>query len=382
VNSSPAWRDARRILCIRLDSLGDVLMTMPAVRAIKQALPASSITLLTSPAGAEPAPYLPEIDDVIVYQAPWLKPARQNDPQDYDQEMLARLAAGQFDAVVIFTVYSQSPLPAALFCTLAGIPLRAAHCRENPYHLLSDWIKESEPEQQVRHEVQRQLDLVASLGFEPQDPRMRFCLPPTSRASARQKLRAAGINPQQPWIAIHPGVSAPSRQYRPKGYAQVADQLISKYGLQVVFTGSAVESDLVAYIQAQMKANSASLAGQLSLPELAGVLQQAALLLANNTGPVHLAAAVDTPVVDLYALTNPQHTPWGVPSRVLFHDVPCKFCYKSICPLGHHACLEMVSPAQVVDAVLDLLSETAEQPETRTGLDSNEGSKITPCHSQ
>jgi lipopolysaccharide heptosyltransferase II len=382
VNSSPAWRDARRILCIRLDSLGDVLMTMPAVRAIKQALPASSITLLTSPAGAEPAPYLPEIDDVIVYQAPWMKPARQNDPQDYDQEMLARLATGQFDAVVIFTVYSQSPLPAALFCTLAGIPLRAAHCRENPYHLLSDWIKESEPEQQVRHEVQRQLDLVASLGFEPQDPRMRFCLPPASRASARQKLRAAGINPQQPWIAVHPGVSAPSRQYRPKGFAQVADHLISKYGLQVVFTGSAAESDLVAYIQAQMKASSASLAGQLSLPELAGVLQQAALLLANNTGPVHLAAALDTPVVDLYALTNPQHTPWGVPSRVLFHDVPCKFCYKSICPLGHHACLELVSPAQVVDAVLDLLSETAEQPETRTGLDSNEGSKITPCHSQ
>jgi ADP-heptose:LPS heptosyltransferase len=108
------------ILCIRLDSLGDVLMTMPAVRAIKQALPASRITLLTSPAGAEPAPYLPEIDDVLVYQAPWMKPSSPG-PQDYDHEMLAG-SRRQFDAVVIFTVYSQSPLPAALFCTLAGIP--------------------------------------------------------------------------------------------------------------------------------------------------------------------------------------------------------------------------------------------------------------------
>ncbi len=59
---------------------------------------------------------------------------------------------------------------------------------------------------------------------------------------------------------------------------------------------------------------------------------RAPLLVSNNTGPVHIAAAVGTPVVDLYALTNPQHTPWGVPNRVLYHDVPCKYCYKSICP--------------------------------------------------
>jgi ADP-heptose:LPS heptosyltransferase len=108
-----------------------------------------------------------------------------------------------------------------------------------------------------------------------------------------------------------------------------------------------------------MAAPSFSLAGRLRLEELAALLDLAPLLIANNTGPVHVAAAVGTPVVDLYALTNPQHTPWAVPSRVLFHDVPCKYCYKSVCPEGHHHCLRLVPPNAVVRAAGELLRETA-----------------------
>jgi ADP-heptose:LPS heptosyltransferase len=106
-----------------------------------------------------------------------------------------------------------------------------------------------------------------------------------------------------------------------------------------------------------MRAPSHSLQGRLRLAELAALLARAPLLIANNTGPVHVAAAVGTPAVDLYALTNPQHTPWGVPSRVLFHDVPCKFCYKSVCPQGHHDCLRLVPPEAVVAAARELLGE-------------------------
>jgi ADP-heptose:LPS heptosyltransferase len=91
------------------------------------------------------------------------------------------------------------------------------------------------------------------------------------------------------------------------------------------------------------------------VPALAAVLTRASLLISNNTGTVHVAAAVGTPIVDLYALTNPQHTPWQVPHRVLFHDVPCKYCYKSVCPEGHHHCLRLVNPDQVLQAVTELL---------------------------
>jgi ADP-heptose:LPS heptosyltransferase len=104
-----------------------------------------------------------------------------------------------------------------------------------------------------------------------------------------------------------------------------------------------------------MAAPSLSLVGQLDLPELAALLQLAPVVIGNNSGPAHIAAAVGTPVVDLYALTNPQHTPWGVPSHVLYHDVPCKYCYRSVCPEGHHNCLQKVEPETVVAAVLTLL---------------------------
>jgi ADP-heptose:LPS heptosyltransferase len=86
------------------------------------------------------------------------------------------------------------------------------------------------------------------------------------------------------------------------------------------------------------------------------LLAQVPLLISNNTGTVHVAAAVGTPVLDLYALTNPQHTPWLVPNRVLFHDVSCKYCYKSVCPAGHHDCLRLVSPEEIVAAAVELLA--------------------------
>src|SRR5438270_259735 len=107
-----------------------------------------------------------------------------------------------------------------------------------------------------------------------------------------------------------------------------------------------------------MAALSLSLVGCLNLPELGALLPLAPLQISNNTGPVHVAAAVGTPVVELYALTNPQHTPWAVPSRVLNHDVPCKYCYKSVCPEGHHDCLRKVTPESVVEAACDLLRES------------------------
>lgn len=353
------WQSARNILCVRLDTLGDVLMTTPALRGIKESLPASRVTLLTSPRGAEPARYIPEIDDMIIYESPWMKASPVRPDSCYDRAMINQVRAGGFDAAVIFTVFSQNSQPAALFTYLADIPLRLAHSRENPYYLLTDWVKEFEPERGIRHEVRRQLDLVATVGFYPQDERLSFFVTEPARRCAEEFLLRAGLQPSRPWITIHPGVSAPSRQYPPELYARAAARLALDDGLQIVFTGAASEVELVEYIRGRMGAPSLSVAGQMNLEELGGLLQLSPLLLSNNTGPVHLAAAVGTPVVDLYALTNPQHTPWGVPNRVLYHDVPCKFCYKSVCPEGHHHCLRLVTPDQVASAVVDLLAETS-----------------------
>jgi lipopolysaccharide heptosyltransferase II len=348
-----SWQQAKRILCIRLDYMGDVLMSTPAIRALKQSIPGAEITLLTSHSGEAVARFIPEIDHVITYAAPWMKSSAVHDP-GADLDMVAELTRRSFDAAVIFTVYSQNPLPAAMLCTLAGIPLRLAHCRENPYRLLSDWVRETEPQEQVRHEVRRQLDLVATVGAKTEDERLSLRVPSASTARVINRLQSMGIDPHGTWIVIHAGATAASRRYPAEHWREVATKLTAALHCPLVFTGGDDEASLIDGIREGLPGTH-SLAGRLDLGQLAALIALAPVLVSNNTGPAHIAAAVGTPVVDLYALTNPQHTPWQVPSRILFRDVPCRYCYKSICPEGHNLCLTGVPPSETVQATIELL---------------------------
>lgn len=357
-------------------------MTTPALRAVKQAVAGRRLTLLTSPAGAELDGLMADVDETLVYESPWMKATPLRSGPDLDLGMIEALRARHFDAAIIFTVFSQNPLPAAMLCYLAGIPLRLAHCRENPYQLLTDWVAETEPHEQLRHEVQRQLDLVAAVGCEAKDQRLR--LTPTSHAvqSVDHLLRQLQLADDHRWMVLHAGASAPSRRYPPELFAEVASRLIADHGLRVVLTGSEAERELVASIQARTHGETVSLAGKLNLAELAALVARAPVLLANNTGPVHVAAAVGTPVVVLYALTNPQHTPWCVPHRVLYHDVPCKYCFKSVCREEHHDCLRRVTPEEVVAAVLEMLvsgRESDPQPVTLLPRSFTESTTKTPA---
>lgn len=351
------WQRADHILCIRLDSLGDVLMTTPALRALKESHPGRRLTLLTSQSGAAIAPLIPEVDKIIIYDPPWMKATAPAEDSRHEFEMIDRLKEESFEAAVIFTSFSQSPLPAALMTFLAGIPLRLAHCRENPYHLLTDWVHETDHfgQAELRHEVRRQLDLVAHIGSRASNERLSLEIRPSALETVDQCLKQTGIDTNRPWVVIHPGSTAPSRRYAPEHFARVAELLSSEHGFQILFTGTQSETELVESIRARMQSGSFSVTGKLGIEEFSALVSVAPLLISNNTGPVHIAAAVSTPVVDLYALTNPQHTPWMVRHRTLNHDVPCRYCYKSICPMGHHNCLRLVTPDSVVEAVLDLL---------------------------
>src|SRR5581483_7258045 len=202
----------------------------------------------------------------------------------------------------------------------AGIPRRLAHCRENPYQLLTDWIPDPEPGSLIRHEVRRQLDLVAAIGCSTRDERLSFRVP----AAAKQRIARLARSWARPLVIVHPGASAASRRYPAELYARAIDLLVAQTGCEAVFTGDAAEAGLVQTVRQSMREASRALVGELGLGELGALIAEADLLVSNNTGPVHIAAALGTPVVDLYALTNPQHTPWQVRSRVLNHDVPCR----------------------------------------------------------
>jgi lipopolysaccharide heptosyltransferase II len=373
------WRQARRILAVRLDNLGDVLMTSPALAAVKRAAPDIELCLLASPVGALAGRHLPVVDEVISYRAPWVKGGGQGseegaDACNDDQALIAALAARRFDAAIIFTVSTQSALPAALLCRLAGIPLRLAHSRENPYGLLSDWQPETDSVciDGMRHEVQRQLDLVAAVGFAPQGERLLFSWPASQVLSMRCKFVAAGGDLRRPYLLVHPGASAASRRYPAERFGSAAAAIARASGHQVVFCGDAAEQPLVALAQQALaeagdegkgSVGSIALVGQLALGELAALIAGAALLVCNNSAPAHIAAAVGTPVVVLYALTNPQHTPWRVPARVLNKPVPCRNCLQSRCPRPQHDCLRGVPAEQVAVAALELMQQAQRRVE-------------------
>lgn len=173
----------------------------------------------------------------------------------------------------------------------------------------------------------------------------------------RRHMREAGLDPSRPYFVVHPGASAPSRRYPAERFGVAARLLAERCFCQVVFTGDASEIPIVEEAREAMGRSSASLAGVLTLGEFGALIEGAQVLITNNSGPAHVAAAVNTPVVDLYALTNPQHTPWKVASRVLYADVPCRNCLKSVCPESHHACLREVSPHRVAAAGMELIEQ-------------------------
>jgi lipopolysaccharide heptosyltransferase II len=358
------WSEVRDVLCVRLDTIGDVLMATPAMRALRDQVAGRRLTLLTSRAGAMAGALVPEVDRVIAHDVPWMKTGAGSSTW-HDCALVERLRASGFDAAVIFTTYSQSPLPAALMCHLAGIPLRLAHCRENPYALISDWVPEPERELPARHEVRRQLDLVANVGATTADNALSLSVPPAASRVALRALRSAGVDPGEPWLLLHPGATAASRRYPPEHYAEAMRQLARETGRRVAISGSESERPLVARIASALGEAAAPLAGALSFPELCGLIAAAPLLVCGNTGPAHVAAAVGTPLVVPYALTNPQHTPWQARARVLTYDVPCRWCRGSVCREGHHDCLARIAPLELAEAALELLA--AEEPRALPG---------------
>ena len=361
---APGWSDVRRVLLVRLDNLGDVLMTTPAFAAVRESLPAAHVALLAAPAVQALQPHLPMIDEFIGFHASWVKAgaaALDGSPAhgEAERQMLQQLLQAQFDAAILVTVSTQSALPAALLCRMAGIPRVLAHTRERAYGLLSDAVAErDEITVGMRHEVRRQLDLVAQVGLRTADERLRLALRDRDHAAARAALRAAGIAEGRDYVLVHPGASAPSRRYPAARFGLAADLLRVEDGAApaVVFCAGPGEELLVQEARAVMRSPSVTLPSTLALGTLAALIAGARVLVANNSGPVHLAAAVGTPVVDLYALTNPQHTPWQVPARVLSHDVPCRNCQQSVCAQAHHLCLRGVEPQQVADAARELLA--------------------------
>jgi ADP-heptose:LPS heptosyltransferase len=326
-----------RTLVVRLDNMGDVLLCGPAVRAI--AVGSSRLTVLAGPRGADAARLLPGVDDVLVWRAPWV----DFDPPPVDRDDIAALVARLigFDGAVIMTSFHQSPLPAALLLRLAGVRHIAAISEDYPGALLD-----------VRHrveddipEAERALSLARAAGFE---------LPPGDEGSlAVRRPLPEPPDLGSPYVVLHPGVSVPARAW-PEEHFAVAVKELAAGGRRPVVTGSADETSLTARVAGDAGTD---LGGRTTLAELAAVLDRATAVVVANTGAAHLAAAVGTPVVSLFAPVVPavRWAPYRV-RHVLLGDqhAPCRDTRARDCPVAGHPCLATVTPAQVVAAVEEI----------------------------
>jgi ADP-heptose:LPS heptosyltransferase len=356
------WKDCRKILCIRLDNMGDVIMSSPAIRALKESFNCS-ITLLTSSMGMPITPFLPFIDQVITFDAPWVRLNNEGSSHEFN-ELVLRLKKEQFDAAIIFTTFSQTPIPAALVTYLAGIKRRMAYCRENPYALLTDWIPEKEPYTFIQHQVQRDLNLVQNTGASLRDDRLILELKNDCRHELVAKLENLGVDLNKPWMIVHTGVSEPKRRYPQELWAATINQIVD-LGYQVLLTGNRKESRSIEELRTNTRHHVYNTAGILSLDEFITLVKQAPLLVSVNTSAVHIAAAMGTPQVVLYALSNPQHLPWKAKGKLFLFDIPTdmrshneilQYTHKHVHPQDLH----MIMPVDIVDACRNILLENEE----------------------
>ncbi|MFF9160204.1 glycosyltransferase family 9 protein [Streptomyces longwoodensis] len=321
-----------RALVTRLDSFGDVLLAGPAIRAV--AARADHVTLLCGPLGAPAAHLLPGVDEVLVWEAPW---AGFEPPPVCRRDVEELIASVRADTALVLTSFHQSPLPAALLLRLAGVARIAADSEDYPGSLL-DVRHHRAPH---AHEVDAALDLAEAAGFpRPADTRLRILPPPDTTA-----LTGAG-----PYVVVHPGASVPARAWSPARCAQ-AVRALADAGHRVVVTGGPGERALTRRVAG---ADGVDLGGRTGAPELAGVLARADAVVTGNTGPAHLAAAVGTPVVSLFAPVVPAERwrPYGVPCVLLGDQgAPCADSRARQCPVPGHPCLESVTAHDVRLAV-------------------------------
>lgn len=351
---------SRRVLLVRLDNAGDVLLTGPAVRAVAAS---ARVHYLCGPRGVEAARLLPGVDEVTVHRAGWIDPDPGPVHRDELLGLVASIAAIAPSEAVVFTSHHQSALPMAMLLRLAGVAPVAAVSDDYAGSLLD---VRHRPAADL-HEVERDLSLVARLGYvlpSTDDGRLAVTLPGETRDAPGDYVGGGrdveGSYVEGGYVVVHPGASVPARAWAPQDNAALVS-LLARRGERVVVTGGGAERDLTAFVAAGAGARGSGyvvdLGGRTDLAGLARVLAGARAVVAGNTGPAHLAAAVGTPVVSLYAPTVPasRWAPWRVPHVLLGRqDISCAGCRARRCPRAGHPCLDV--SAEEVLAALDGLT--------------------------
>jgi ADP-heptose:LPS heptosyltransferase len=346
----------REVLVVRLDNVGDVVMTGPALRTIENALPDARITMMASPAGSRIAPLLPPVDRVLTHRAVW-QDLWGAVPQDAsaDERLVEELREGHFDAAVILTSFSQSPWPPAYVCWRAGIPIRLGQSHEFGGGLLTQWVQ---PPPKSAHQVDRNLHLLEQAGFETAGRELELAVPSDTDAAARSLLRGAGIDADRPFVAVAPFATCAARSYAPERYAEVLRRLTSEMRVPAAVLGGERETGQAKAFLALTRGYPVhSLVGRATVAEQAAVIHRSSIVITNDSGPMHIADAFARPTVVLFSGTEleEQWRPRTTGAVLLRRPTACSPCYAFDCPF-EMGCLD-IPPEEVVGHARRLLEK-------------------------
>jgi lipopolysaccharide heptosyltransferase II len=340
--------DFKRILIVRTDRIGDVLLSTPVIEELRRAYPNAYIAMMTSPYAKEVVSGNPYLDEVIVYD----KDKRQRSWRS-SLKFSRNLKKKRFDAAIILHPTNR----VHLVTFFAGIPKRVGLNRKLGF-LLTDRIEHTK-QLGEKHEIEYNLDILRYMGIEPKDNRLFMPIKPAEEKWAESIFRSENIKPADKVLAVHPGASCPSKVWPSQRFAQAADRLIDKYGFKVILISGPKDVKLTQDVISHMRHPAVNLAGKTSVSQLASVLKRCRLFISNDSGPVHIASALDVPVISIFGrnqkgLSPDRWAPLGKLAKALHKDVGCVECLAHNC-VKDFICLKAITVEDVIQAADALL---------------------------
>lgn len=350
---------AHRLLLIRPDHLGDVLLTMPAIQALRATNPYTELHALVGPWSAEAIASYPEVDQVLTLSFPGFSREPKlswRSPYEIAAAAARHLRRIGYGSAIIFR---PDHWWGALVAKLAGIPERIGYDLPDVAPFLTTAVA-----YQPLHAVQQSMRLVERWcgPLPPSQVRYYFPVDAASQAYVDGYLQEWGIPPSRALVCIHPGSGTWVKQWQEDRWARVADTLSEQLDAAIVFSGGDHELAMVQRIAAQMRHPACIMAGDTRINQLAALFRRARIVLGPDSGPLHLAAAVGSPTVALFGPADPaEFATWGSPNRhlILTTDIDCRPC-RVLDWMGddpqYHPCVRDITVARVLEAARRAIS--------------------------
>ncbi|HTZ39959.1 MAG TPA: lipopolysaccharide heptosyltransferase II [Syntrophales bacterium] len=328
--------------------IGDVVMTFPAIAAVRETLPHARITVLVKPWVADLVRMHPAVDEVMIYE----RPGRHAGIGGL-WTLATELRRRHFDTAILL----QNAIEAAIIAWLARIPIRAGYRTDARGFLLTHPVARS---QEIRgvHQSLYYLEMLRALGLRSSDRTARIVPAKQDREAAEKRLAEYGIADRRPIIGMAPGAAyGPAKRWFPERFAAVADRLIERYSCPVLLFGGAGDRAITEAVQSAATNAFTDVAGRTSLGEAVALIARCDLFITNDSGLMHVAGALGVPTVAIFGSTNPVTTsPPGERTVIVRRAVDCSPCLKPECPTDF-ACMGLISVDEVFDQSTRLLSE-------------------------